>query len=133
MRTVLLLVLSEGPGFGLELIERARRRSQGRIRLNRGGIYPALRKLEREGVVRGWVRLTGSSGRPRRYYELTSRGIAEVDEARAVLMGLAGLAETSHRVTASEARRMADRVERSGHLSAFALRLRTAARNAGVR
>ena len=133
MRTVLLLVLSEGPGFGLELIERARRRSRGRIRLNRGGIYPALRKLEREGLVRGWVRLTGGSGRPRRYYELTSRGIAEVDEVRSVLMGLAGRGTSRHRVTASEARRMADRVERSGNVSAFALRLRAAARNAGIR
>lgn len=128
---MLLLGLSEGPEFGLELIARVQARSRGRIRLNRGGTYVALRKLEREGLVRGWMRPTGVSGRPRRYYELTPRGIAKVEETREVLDLLLG---SSHaRVVAAEARRMAERVQRSGQLSGLALQVRSAARRAGIR
>ncbi|MGH9392155.1 MAG: PadR family transcriptional regulator, partial [Vicinamibacteria bacterium] len=86
-RTLLLLALSEGPGYGLELIARRKGRSRGRMSLNRGGTYLALRKLETEGLVRGWRRPTGASGRPRRYYELTPRGIVELERAREVLQG----------------------------------------------
>ena len=131
VRTVLLLALSQGPEFGLGLIARVEARSRGRIRLNRGGMYLALRKLEREGLVRGWMRPTGASGRPRRYYELTPRGIAQVEETRDVLNRLLGSSRV--RVVAADARRMAERVERSGHLSALALQVRSAARRAGIR
>jgi DNA-binding PadR family transcriptional regulator len=129
--TVLLLALTDGPEFGLELIAGVEARSRGRIRLNRGGTYLALRKLERERLVRGWMRPTGGSGRPRRYYELTPRGIAKVEETREVLDRLLG---SSHaRVGAAEARRMADRVQRSGRVSGLALQVRSAARRAGIR
>jgi DNA-binding PadR family transcriptional regulator len=131
VRTVLLLTLSDGPGFGLELIDRAGARSRGRIRLNRGGTYLALRKLEREGLVRGWMRPTGAAGRPRRYYEMTPRGIAEVAETRKVLDRLLG--STRGPVRASDARSMAERVKRSSQLSALALRVRSAALRAGIR
>ena len=131
VRTVLLLALSEGPEFGLELIARVEAQSRGRIRLNRGGTYLALRKLEREGLVRGWMRPTGASGRPRRYYELTPRGIAKVEETREVLDRLLG--STRGPVRAAEARWMAEGVKRSGQLSALALRVRSAALRAGIR
>jgi len=128
---VLLLALSQGPEFGLELIARVEARSRGRIRLNRGGTYLALRRLEREGLVRGWMRPTGASGRPRRYYELTPRGIADVEDIREVLDRLLGSSRV--RIVAADARRMAERVERSGRLSALALQVRSAARRAGIR
>jgi len=131
VRTVLLLALSQGPEFGLELIARVEARSRGRIRLNRGGTYLALRRLEREGLVRGWMRPTGASGRPRRYYELTPRGIADVEDIREVLDRLLGSSRV--RIVAADARRMAERVERSGRLSALALQVRSAARRAGIR
>ena len=128
---MLLLALSQGPEFGLELIARVEARSRGRIRLNRGGTYLALRRLEREGLVRGWMRPTGASGRPRRYYELTPRGIADVEDIREVLDRLLGSSRV--RIVAADARRMAERVERSGRLSALALQVRSAARRAGIR
>ena len=128
---MLLLALSQGPEFGLELIARVEARSRGRIRLNRGGTYLALRRLEREGLVRGWMHPTGASGRPRRYYELTPRGIADVEDIREVLDRLLGSSRV--RIVAADARRMAERVERSGRLSALALQVRSAARRAGIR
>jgi len=129
-RTALLLTLVAGPGFGLDLIQRARERTGGTLRLNRGGVYVALRTLEREGLVQGWMRRLPGVGRPRRYYELTSAGISEAEKARAAL---AGLLETGGRVASGEdARRMADRVREATDLSAFAMRLRDAGRRAGL-
>ncbi len=130
-RTALLLALREGPGFGLELIARVEARTRGRVSLNRGGTSIALRQLGSERVVRGWIPPRGASGRPRRYYELTSRGITEAERAREILYGF--LRPDLPAVAASEARRMAERVSRSGEWSAFALRVRSAARRAGVR
>lgn len=72
----LLQALLEGEGYGLDLIERVRLRTRGAIRLLHGSVYPALRALEREGLLRSFsgesARETG--GRPRRYYELTAKG-----------------------------------------------------------
>jgi len=131
VRTVLLLALSDGPGFGLELIADVEERSRGRMRLNRGGTYVALRRLEREGLVRGWMRPTGETGRPRRYYELTPRGIEEVEDTRQVVDRL--LRRRRAPVDAAEAQRMVERVQRSGRSSGLALQIRSAARKAGIR
>jgi DNA-binding PadR family transcriptional regulator len=128
--TALLLALTHGPGFGLELIGRVSKRSEGRVRLNRGGAYLALRRLEALGFVHGWMRKLPRSGRPRRYFDLTPEGILEAEQIR---RGLDGLVRPSDPpVTLEEARRMADRVSESGLLSAAMLRLRDAGRRAGL-
>lgn len=75
-RAVLLEALISGPSFGLELIERVKTRTKGQVRLGPGSIYPALRSLEREGLLRSWdgKPTAERGGRPRRYYELTAEG-----------------------------------------------------------
>lgn len=130
-RTLLLLGLSEGPAFGLELMERVPSLTGGRFHLNRGGTYVALQKLEREGLVRAWRRATGDAGRPRVYYELTPRGIAELQETRQDLESL--LHPGTSPPDASETKAMADRVTRCGNVSVLARSLRDAALRAGLR
>jgi PadR family transcriptional regulator PadR len=129
-RTLLLLGLSDGPAFGLELIARVKARSRGRFHLNRGGAYIALRKLDREGLVRAWMRPTGATGRPRRYYELTPSGIVALGR---IHEDLAHLVRPHRSVPASEARRMAARVRRCGSVSLLARGLRDAGVRAGLR
>jgi len=124
--TTLLLALSTGPGFGLELIERVALRSKGLLRLNHGGAYLALQRLAARGLVHGWTRKLSRSGRPRRYYELTPEGILHAEQLRLSLDGL--LRERQSRPTPAETRAMADRVSRSGSLSASVIRLRDAPR-----
>jgi len=128
--TVLLLALAQGPGFGLGLISRVAAMSRRRVSLNRGSVSLALRKLEEEGLVRGWVRSSGAAGRPRLYYELTPKGIARLEETRETLAGLLNM--RAPEVGEAERRRMAERVERSGELSELALRIRDAAVEAGL-
>jgi PadR family transcriptional regulator PadR len=75
-KAALLQALTSGQGYGLELIDRVAEKTQGKIRLHEGSVYPALRALEREGLI-GSHRsdpLPERGGRPRRYYELTAEG-----------------------------------------------------------
>ncbi|MBK9516196.1 MAG: helix-turn-helix transcriptional regulator [Anaeromyxobacter sp.] len=76
-KAALLQVLISGPGFGLDLIDRARTRTGGAVRLNQGSVYPALRSLESSGLIESYEEAdpTGiRGGRPRRYYRITAKG-----------------------------------------------------------
>lgn len=74
-KAALLQALVSGPGFGLELIARVKERTKGAIALHQGSVYPALRALEREGLLRSWEEPPPpQGGPPRRFYELTAEG-----------------------------------------------------------
>jgi PadR family transcriptional regulator, regulatory protein PadR len=75
-KSALLQALITGPGYGLVLIERVKERTKSAVVLGQGSIYPALRALERDGLLRSWDGETTPErgGRPRRYYELTAEG-----------------------------------------------------------
>ncbi len=69
---LLLAVLEQGPRHGYAIIEALRARSGGTLDLPTGTIYPALRRLERAGLVAStWSTV---NGRERRTYELTEAG-----------------------------------------------------------
>ena len=69
---LLLATLEAGPRHGYAIIEALRAGSGGQFDLPTGTVYPALRRLERAGLIRGtW---TQASGRQRRVYDLTSAG-----------------------------------------------------------
>lgn len=91
-RAALLQVLVHGEGFGLDLIERVRSRTNGAVVLHQGSIYPALRALEREGLVtsREGDPLPERGGRPRVYYKLTALGQDEALANRDAVIGLFG-------------------------------------------
>jgi PadR family transcriptional regulator PadR len=75
-RTALLQALIPKAGYGLELIDRVRERTRGKLILLQGRVYPLLRDLESEGLLRSYDgdALPERGGRPRRYYELTAEG-----------------------------------------------------------
>jgi DNA-binding PadR family transcriptional regulator len=69
---LLLAILSEGPAHGYALIESLRQRSSGLFDLPEGTIYPALHRLESQGLLRS--RWSEDSLRRRRIYQLTPKG-----------------------------------------------------------
>jgi PadR family transcriptional regulator PadR len=95
LTTALLQVLIEGQGYGLELARRLNERSNGALNPGQGALYPALRALEREGLVRSWESdpLPERGGRPRRYYELTAEGRRAARDERRTLTTFLGLRE----------------------------------------
>jgi PadR family transcriptional regulator, regulatory protein PadR len=75
---MLLAVVADGPVHGYAVVEELRARSGGRFDLPEGTVYPALHRLEADGLLRSsW---TVANGRRRRQYELTDRGRAELGE-----------------------------------------------------
>jgi DNA-binding PadR family transcriptional regulator len=79
VRAAALLLLSEEPRNGYQLMEEIERRSGGAWRPSPGSIYPALAQLEDEGLVRA----EETAGR--RAYRLTPDGEAYVEEHRDAL------------------------------------------------
>jgi DNA-binding PadR family transcriptional regulator len=69
---LLLAVLAEGPAHGYVVIEALRLRSSGLFDLPEGTVYPALHRLESQGLLRS--RWQNDAPRRRRVYELTSKG-----------------------------------------------------------
>jgi PadR family transcriptional regulator len=69
---LLLAILAEGPAHGYVVIESLRRRSNGTFDLPEGTIYPALHRLESQGLLRSsW---SEDSLRRKRIYQLTPKG-----------------------------------------------------------
>ena len=73
LQTIILKVLKdEGKMYGYELTQRVRDLSDGRILLTEGALYPALHKLEAEGILKTESVAIGK--RIRKYYALTTDG-----------------------------------------------------------
>jgi PadR family transcriptional regulator, regulatory protein PadR len=92
-RAALLQALIQGEGFGLQLIERVKERTKGAVTLNQGSVYPALRDLEAEGLVKSYDGETTPErgGRPRRYYKITAEGRKAAFAERDAIAGLFSL------------------------------------------
>jgi len=129
--TALLVELLRGPGYGLDLIERVLLRSDGRIRLRQGVVYPALRDLSRRKWLRSWSVTTPGSGRPRTYHELTPRGLALAEAHRNTIAGFAAKAAPL-RPTDRELDEMRQRLFQCGEVAEAAMWLRRAGKAAGL-
>jgi PadR family transcriptional regulator, regulatory protein PadR len=72
---LVLAVIAKEPKHGYAVIEALKERSQGRLDLPEGTVYPALHRLERGGLLASdW----SDTGRRRRVYRLTSKGKREL-------------------------------------------------------
>jgi DNA-binding PadR family transcriptional regulator len=69
---LLLSILSDGAAHGYAVIESLRQRSGGHFDLPEGTIYPALHRLEAQGLLKS--RWDESAPRRRKVYSLTAKG-----------------------------------------------------------
>ena len=69
---VMNLLRTEGRMYGYEITRLLEERSRGKIRLTFAALYPALHKLEAEGMVR--TETENVNNRIRKYYILTESG-----------------------------------------------------------
>lgn len=78
---VLRTLQTMGPEHGFGLAKRIGQIAEGVLDLNQGTLYPALLRLEQ----RGWIRSrwgTSESNRKAKYYELTRRGMRQIEAER---------------------------------------------------
>lgn len=72
-RPLVLSILAEGESYGYEIIQRVRELSDQQIEWKDGMLYPVLRRLEQQGLIKSEWRLS-EAGRKRRYYHLKLEG-----------------------------------------------------------
>lgn len=72
--TVLILsLLAEGPMYGYQLSKELAARSGGVFDLQEGTLYPALHRMEKEGLLTSYWEVV-EEGPSRKYYALTDQG-----------------------------------------------------------
>src|SRR6186713_1340832 len=75
---LILRTLALEPQHGWAVAERLLQISSDVLRVQQGSLYPALHRLER----RGWIRArwgTSDNNRRAKYYELTRKGLAQLE------------------------------------------------------
>lgn len=81
VETMLLAILDRSPSYGYEIVRLLNERSEGVLTLGEGTVYPVLHRLEKRKLISSFWEKT-RSGRPRKYYRLTSKGSKLLAENR---------------------------------------------------
>jgi PadR family transcriptional regulator PadR len=76
-KPIILTLLLSGESYGYQILQRVRRVSGGKVTWSSAMLYPVLRRLEKDGLVRSSWRIS-EENRMRRYYALTARGRKEL-------------------------------------------------------
>ena len=71
--TLILSLLSDEPMYGYQITQELQRRSEGYFEMKEGLLYPALHRMEQDGLLKSeWRSVAGS--RRRKYYFITEEG-----------------------------------------------------------
>jgi transcriptional regulator len=79
--TLILETVAHEPSHGYRIAQRIKERSDGVLDFKEGTLYPALHKLENEGLVESYEGM--ENGRSRRYYRITKSGRGALARDRA--------------------------------------------------
>lgn len=77
---LILAVVSREPLHGYAVVESIKTRTGGELALPDGTVYPALHRLEADGLLASEWSVVG--GRRRRVYRITKRGTKELSVSR---------------------------------------------------
>lgn len=75
---VLSLLADKGRMYGYEITQHVKDRTEGKIQLTEGALYPTLHKLEAEGMLTTEKESIGK--RVRKYYKLTENGNRQAND-----------------------------------------------------
>jgi DNA-binding PadR family transcriptional regulator len=81
-RPLVLSILKNGENYGYQIIQSVRRLSGGRLEWSEPMLYPLLKRLERDGLIKSEWKLT-ENRRFRRYFRLTEKGLKEQEQETA--------------------------------------------------
>lgn len=86
--SLLLCLINKQPMYGYQIIKELGDKSNGYFQFKEGTLYPALHRLEKNGLIKGkWQKLP--SGQERRYYYITEKGQTALNERLAIWRGFA--------------------------------------------
>lgn len=76
LTTIILKLLNESDKmYGYEITQKVKQITKGELNITEGALYPALHKLEAEGLLD--VEVKRVDNRLRKYYRLTESGVQE--------------------------------------------------------
>ena len=76
-KSIILGILKQGRSYGYLIIKKIKELSGGDMEWSDGMLYPVLHRLEKDGLIRSeWI--MSDDSRPRKYYEITEEGKAEL-------------------------------------------------------
>ena len=78
--TLILEALAREASHGYRIAQQIKEKSKGVLDFKEGTLYPALHKLENDGLVESYEGV--EKGRPRRYYRITKSGKAVLAKDR---------------------------------------------------
>ncbi len=81
-RPIILSLLFSGESYGYQILQRVRQVSGGQMNWSSAMLYPVLRRMEKEGLIRSDWRVS-EENRMRRYYMLTDLGRKEFEVEKA--------------------------------------------------
>lgn len=88
---LIMIAMRHNPRYGLEIINLVYEASDGGIDINLGALYPALKRLQRQNLIKTVDKSENPSvrnGHSRKYYELTEDGYQVLNEINAVRVQL---------------------------------------------
>ena len=74
---LILRTLATGPNHGFAIARRIRQISKAVLRIEQGSLYPALHRMELDGLIESYWGTT-ENNRKAKYYRLTKRGTREL-------------------------------------------------------
>ncbi len=76
LQTIILKLLEEHDKmYGYEITQKVKKLTKGELKITEGALYPALHKMEAEGLLD--VEIVNIGNRMRKYYKLTEQGTKE--------------------------------------------------------
>lgn len=81
-KPLVLAILRRGENYGYQIIQSMRELSDGKLEWSEPMLYPLLKRMERDGLVRSEWKLTDNN-RFRRYFRLTEKGLREQEQDEA--------------------------------------------------
>jgi PadR family transcriptional regulator PadR len=80
-KPIILAILKKGESYGYEIIQQVKNLTGGELDWSEPMLYPFLKRLERDGLVKSQWRIS-DKGPLRKYYRLTKLGLAELERER---------------------------------------------------
>jgi DNA-binding PadR family transcriptional regulator len=77
-KPIVLAILRKGESYGYEIIQQVREITGGELDWSEPMLYPFLKRLERDGLIKSQWRFS-DKGPLRKYYQLTMAGLAELE------------------------------------------------------
>jgi len=77
-KPIILAILRREESYGYQIIQQVREITVGELDWSEPMLYPFLKRLERDGLIKSRWRLS-DKGPLRKYYKLTKQGLAELE------------------------------------------------------